>query len=126
RRVFELAAGGALSTKDLADEAWRLGLRGRGGKKVGKPALHAILRHPLYKGDVRFDGVVARGTHEPIVDAGLWERVQRALSGRRTCAARPQDLTLRDLFVFGSLLKCPGCGRRLCPYRAKGRYVYYE
>ena len=32
---------------------------------------------------------------------------------------------LRELFVFGNLLRCPGCGRALCPYRVKGRYVYY-
>jgi DNA invertase Pin-like site-specific DNA recombinase len=126
RRVFELAAAGAHSVQDLADEAWRRGLRGRGGKRVGKSALHAILRHPLYKGDIRFDGVVARGRHEAIVPPGVWDRVQRVLAGRRTQTARPKDLALRDLFVFGTLLRCPGCGRQLCPYRAKGRYVYYE
>ena len=126
RRVFELAAAGAYSTQNLADEAWRMGLRGRGGKKVGKAALHSMLRHPLYKGFVRFDGVVARGTHESIVAAGVWDRVQRVLTGRRTNTARPKDLGLRDLFVFGTLLQCPACGRSLSPYRAKGRYVYYE
>jgi hypothetical protein len=35
-------------------------------------------------------------------------------------------LGLRELFVFGNLLKCPRCGRTLCPYRVKRRYVYYE
>jgi DNA invertase Pin-like site-specific DNA recombinase len=126
RRLFELAAAGTYSTKELANEGWRLGLRGKGNKKVGKASVHAILRHPLYKGYVRFDGVIAKGRHEPLVSEAVWNQVQLRLSGRRTQAARPKDLDLRDLFVFGNLLRCPKCHRALSPYRAKGRYVYYE
>ena len=126
RRLFELAAAGTYSVQALVDEGWKMGLQNRSGTKLCKSAVNAILHDPLYKGYVRFDGVVTRGVHEPLVEPGVWERVQLALASRRTGAARPKDLTLRDLFVFGHLLRCPRCGRTLCPYRAKGRYVYYE
>jgi DNA invertase Pin-like site-specific DNA recombinase len=126
RRLFEMAAAGAHSTRDLEAEAWRMGLRSRGGKKIGKPCIHKLLCNPFFKGHVQFQGVVTKGAHEPIVDEALWERVQGTLRGRRTGTARPKNLTIQDLFVFGNLLECPGCGRHLCPYRVKERYVYYE
>jgi DNA invertase Pin-like site-specific DNA recombinase len=126
RRLFELAAAGTYSTQDLVGEAWTMGLRSRGGKKLLKSAIHALLRDPLYKGSLRYDGVVTKGTHAPLVGEAVWERVQLSLSGRRTNTGRAKDLTLRDLFVFGNLLRCPKCSRTLCPYRVKGKYVYYE
>ncbi len=126
RCLFELAAGETYSVQDLADEAWKMGLRNRRGGKMLKSAIHMILRDPIYKGYIRFDGVVSKGVHEPMVEANVWERVQRALTGRRKETARPKDLTLRDLYVFGHLLRCPRCGRTLLPYRAKKKYVYYE
>lgn len=126
RRLFELAAAGSHSVSDLVREGKRLGLRGRDGATVEKPTIHAILHHPLYKGDIRFDGQISKGRHEPIVDAALWHRVQQVLEGRRTGTPRPKDLSLRDLFVFGNSIRCPKCGRALCPYRARGQYVYYE
>ncbi len=126
RRLFELAAAGTYSLQDLANEFWDMGLRNRSGGKLLKSAIHAILRDPLYKGYIQFDGVVARGVHESLVDPEVWDQVQRAITGRRKDSQRPKDLTLRDLYVFGHLLRCPLCGRTLYPYRAKQRYIYYE
>jgi len=88
--------------------------------------LHRILRDPLYKGYVRFDGIVAKGRHEPVVTEAIWERVQQSLAGRCKNTPKPKDTALRNLFFFGNLLTCPRCDRTLCPYRVKQRYVYYE
>src|ERR1043165_9003610 len=74
RRLFELAATGTYSTQRLATEAWVMGLRSRTGKKLLKSAIYDLLRDPLDKGFIHFDGVVARGVHEPIVAEELWER----------------------------------------------------
>ena len=126
RRLFELAATGAYSIKDLADEAFATGLRNRSGRRMQKSTMHGILRDPIYKGYIRFAGSLARGVHEATIDEELWDRAQDALDGRRKETARPKDVTVQDLYVFGHLLRCPECGRRLCSYRAKGKYVYYE
>lgn len=126
RQLFQLAATGTSSLRVLTEEARQMGLRNRSGKPFVCSAIHAMLRDPLYKGYVRFDGIVARGTHAPLVSEVLWQRTQDALSSRFTAASRPKDIGLRQLFVFGNLLRCPRCGRTLCPYRAKGKYVYYE
>jgi DNA invertase Pin-like site-specific DNA recombinase len=126
RRLFELAETGSYSLQDLVREGQRMGLRSRNGKKVARSALHNILRDPLYKGYIRFDGIVAKGLHEPIVQEATWERVQVALRSRRAGTGRPKDPDLRELFAFGDLLRCPRCGRTLSPYRVKQRYIYYE
>jgi DNA invertase Pin-like site-specific DNA recombinase len=126
RRLFALAATGSYSVQALVQEAQTLGLRGRSGNKLIKPTVYKMLRHPIYKGFVRFDGIVVKGHHEAIVDEETWDRAQVVLSGRSTNAGRPKNLGLRELFVFGNLLKCPRCGRTLCAYRVKGRYIYYE
>ena len=126
RRLFELAATGSHSTRDLVVEAAKMGLDSREGRRLTKSSVHALLHKPFYKGTIQFNGILAEGVHRAIVEESIWDRARRSLDGRRTDAGRPMDLTLRDLFVFGKLLRCPKCGRALCPYRAKGRYIYYE
>src|SRR5205085_12133437 len=61
KRLFEFAATGTYSVQALVREAGAMGLRCRSGKTPAKGALYRILRDPLYKGYVRFDGIVAKG-----------------------------------------------------------------
>lgn len=126
RRIFELEATGVYSIQQLRHEAKKLGLKGRRGGDLHGGAVHEMLRDPIYKGYTRFDGIIARGQHEPIVDEGLWHRVQLVLSGRNLQAGKPKDLSLRELFAFGNLICCPLCKHTLSPYRVKGKYIYYE
>lgn len=126
RRLFGLAVTGSYSVMDLVREAEKMGLTSRSGKKLAKSAIHSILRDPIYKGFVRFDGIITQGHHSAILDETIWDRVQSLLAGRNVHAGKPKDLTLRELFIFGTMLKCPRCGRTLCAYRAKHRYIYYE
>jgi len=42
----------------------------------------AILRNPLYIGEVRHKGERFPGLHEPIIDHDLWDRVQEQLDGQ--------------------------------------------
>jgi site-specific DNA recombinase len=126
RQLFELAATSSYSVLALTREAQRLGLKSRSGKKIPYSGIHQILRDPLYKGYIRFNGVISKGMHEPMIEEALWERVQIALTARRTGVAKPQKADLRDLFIFGGLLHCPHCRRLLCPYRVKEKYIYYE
>src|SRR5207253_2372858 len=94
RRLFELAAAGNHSLNDLAGVGWDLGLRSRTGRKVQLATIHEMLHDPLYKGYILFDGILARGVHQAIVDEAVWDRVQDVLAARRTNAARPKNLTL--------------------------------
>ena len=126
-RLFEIAATGHYSLRDLVKVADKMGLRSKkSGKKLEKTMIHGILRDPIYKGYCRFDGEVHKGKHQAIVDERLWHIVQQVLEGRNRNTARVKNTSLREQFVFGSLLGCHKCEGTLSPYLAKGKYVYYE
>src|SRR5262249_55653610 len=125
RKLFDLAVAGGHSLEDLAAEAERLGLVNRKGQRMPKSWGHKLLTNPFFKGYVRFDGIVAKGVHQALVPEELWQRVQRALWGRKPVPAAVEAPSPHDPFVFRGLLNCPGCTRKLCVYRAKQRYIYY-
>ena len=125
RRLFELCATGVYSLMQLVAEAEKMGLKSKKEKKLGVSSLHGILRDPLYKGYVHFMDIIEKGDYEPIVGEELWNRVQDVLTGRNTNIAKVQDHSLRELFMFGSLIRCPKCWRVMSPYRVKGKYYYY-
>ena len=91
--AFEAYASGDISIGDLLDDLTDRGLTTVGGpntpsKNLSRSQLHRLLKHPFYKGIVRYKGVEYEGTHEPLVSAELWETVQvmfelRAKSGEK-------------------------------------------
>jgi site-specific DNA recombinase len=129
QRLFELAATGTMSLNDLTKQAKTLGLKSRKNKPVSQSTVHHILRNPAYKGWVRFDTELnENGQHPALITEEQWNRVQFILQSRNNNVARPQNFSLRELFIFGSKLKCGNCGRSLSPYRVKKKNnrVYYE
>ncbi len=69
-----------LKRRGWAAKSWttRAG-RTRGGKPFTKGTLFALLTNATYTGQVEFRGTVCPGEHAGIVDAAVWERVQRLL-----------------------------------------------
>lgn len=93
RWAFEEYATGDWSVAQLRDALEAQGLKSRTTRKMpGQPisssAVHRMLRHPYYKGQVVFNGVIYQGSHEPLVDEMLWQRVQDLLDGRRKAGDR--------------------------------------
>lgn len=125
-RLFQLVISGSYSLRDLVKEAKRIGLRSKRNNVLGVTAINNILHDPIYKGCVRFNNKISKGRHKAIVPEDLWNRTQLVLAGRNSNAARPKIPTLRELFHYANVLRCPLCGRSLCSYRAKGKYIYYE
>ena len=69
-------------------------------KPVTTTGLHKILTNPYYQGTVTFRGVTYEGTHEPLVDAETWLRVQTNLDANNACGERPQKY---DHYLKGAL-----------------------
>ena len=77
---------------------------GNGGKPFSRGALYALLRNPVYIGEVRHKGERHAGRHPAIIDRELWDEVQRRLdgsgggvrNGRRREARRLLDGKLHD------------------------------
>jgi DNA invertase Pin-like site-specific DNA recombinase len=87
----------------------RMGLRSHTGKELRSNKVHEILRNRFYIGEVRWHGIIARGTHKPLVDRALFQTVQKHLQARgfQLSRDRKHDFLLRGI-VF-----CAACGRRL-------------
>jgi DNA invertase Pin-like site-specific DNA recombinase len=68
-----------------------------GGRPFSRGQLYAMLRSPIYVGDIPHRGIVHPGQHEAIIDRGTWERVQTTLTdhvrgsrrGERTPSVSP-------------------------------------
>jgi site-specific DNA recombinase len=115
RRIFELYATGAHSLITLRKAALNeLGLR------LARSYFETILKNRFYLGYFVWQGVEYKGTHEPLISANLFDRVQDVFAGRNKPKHR------RHAFAFAGLLKCAHDGCTVTAERQKGKYVYYR
>ena len=120
RGVFRLYAAGKLGFEEV-ERRWP-------GVFSGRPALYAVLRNPLYAGEIHYAGKVYPAEHPAIVDRELWEEVQRRLAeGKRQSYAR-HGVQQHDYLLSG-LVRCH-CGHQMTGYsvpgRNGGRFFYYK
>ena len=86
RRIFD-RAGALMPLGEIARELNERGLRTRirwfrtsdrgrrsvGGKPFRADVLHALIRNPIYRGAIRYNGQDYCGQHEPLVSDDVWE-----------------------------------------------------
>lgn len=78
--------------------------------------LHKIFMNPHHEGDVRFQGTVYEGRHEPIVDSNIWRKVKDVM------ASHVVGEKVRDhLHDLKSSVFCGNCGSRLIVHHAANR-----
>jgi site-specific DNA recombinase len=100
-------------------------LNANGGLPFSRGHLYAILRNPIYAGQIAHKDAVFAGQHPPIVDAELWTAVQRSLEVHRT--GHRSRATARNPSLLTGLL-FDEQGHHLTPTHAKKgerRYRYY-
>ena len=92
-----------------------------GGRQFRGDALRLLIRNPIYRGFVKFEGQEFSGKHEPLVSADLWERANAALAIEVQDRMKPMPPTLalqqRDAHnhILKGLAWCGSCGRALVP-----------
>ena len=119
KELFEAAATGYFSLRDLVSLARKRGLKGRMGRPLAKTKVAFILQSELYTGWFMWGGKQYHGKYEPLITQRLFDDVQDALAGR----AKPRQ---RDhTFAYTGLLRCATCGGMLTGDIKKERYVYY-
>jgi site-specific DNA recombinase len=124
--AFQAFATGEWTLRGLVEELYERGLRsnpgGRAPGKVGRSALHRLLRDPYYKGIVVWEGVEYEGTHPRLVSDRLFERVQQILDGR----SEGRDSSWRHQHYVKGSVYCAFCGERLLFTKVTGNGGAYD
>ena len=116
----------------FVDEGIRVPLRkagtGRqfGGSWFSRGQLYAILRNPIYVGDIPHKGKVSQGLHPPLIERQQWEAVQRHLSGH-VKGTRQRGRAAAASLLAGKIFDCDGEPLLAAHTTRKGntRYRYY-
>jgi len=99
--------------------------RRSGGRPLARGALYLMLQNRVYRGEIVHKENCYPGEHEPIIDAALWDEVQRRLAANRFDRATSAGATQVSLLAG---LIYDDTGARMTPTHAnkKGtRYRYY-
>jgi len=95
-----------------------------GGNKISRGALYQMLQNRIYRGEIVHKGAAHPGEHQPIIDAALWDAVQKKLeaNGVERSMRAPFQVRLLAGVLFDAN------GEPMTPTHAvkKGvRYSYY-
>ncbi len=125
KRAFEIYSTGNYSIDALHKQLTKMGLMTKGtktnpAKPLNPKALYKTLRNPFYYGVFKFKKALKRGSHQPIITKALFDQVQKVLDGRSYKHQR------KFVYIFGGLMACPFCGKKLRSISARDRYKYYN
>lgn len=108
RRMFELFLEHP-SAVSVRERLRALGLTDRKSRPWSCSSIQAILRNPIYVGEVRTPtGDTRPGIHEAIITPELWDRVQSAKSTRTRLVTK-----IERPFPLAGLLECGACQTRM-------------
>src|SRR5262249_40805380 len=142
KRIFELYATGEWSFAQLAKWAHKQGLTKRPMRRkrnreeirrnmqvasldeIDRPVDHKtieyILKNPFFIGKIKVrDGYRDGRFHQPLIDHGLYSKVQEILR-KRNISIYYMD---KRFFTYRGMLRCI-CGRLYTPYEQKGETYY--
>ena len=103
RKMFEYYATGNYSLKRLTETVHQEGLRTAGGRKIVKSRIHQYLTDPFYIAKNRWNGELYDGKQEPLIEEGLFNKVQQVLKSKTTPKYSKHD------YLFKGLLRCKEC-----------------
>lgn len=135
RKMWDMMLTGAYTPPQILDVATKeWGLRAKetrrgGNKPMARSAIYHMFNNPFYYGEFYYGGVLYKGSHEPMITAEEFDRVQKLLGRKGT--PRPKE---RRWFKYVGLLHCGACGAPVtAEERVKRqqngnthRYIYYH
>ena len=125
QKIFADFANGK-GMRTIAAEINDNGYRTRRGNRFENRTVKYILTNPVYIGKIRwtpsgkadyrtdtFDTLIINGTHEPIIDTELWDKVQNRIKAMPKTKYMRQD-NPKMPFMLQGLVRCSACGATLC------------
>jgi site-specific DNA recombinase len=122
REAFQLVASGRYVTTDAVLKlVTALGLRTRKGRPLSKQSFSRMLSNPIYCGWVVSGETQARGSHEPLISAELFQTVQTRITSKGGVSHKK----LSSDFPLRGVVQCAKCKKPLTAGWAKGRKERY-
>lgn len=122
RLAAALAGEGIVSKRHIT-----AGGRELGGTPFGRGALFHLLRNRIYLGQIVHKDLVHQGEHKAIIDAGLFDEVQRHLAANRVTRNADAERRTERAMLAGRLFDA--VGEPMSPAHSRGRsgrlYRYY-
>ena len=122
RLAAALANDGILSKRHVTSTGRELG-----GTPFGRGALFHLLRNRIYLGQIVHKDLVHQGEHKAIIDAGLFDEVQRHLAANRVTRNADAERRTERAMLAGRLFDA--VGEPMSPAHSRGRsgrlYRYY-
>lgn len=121
RRIFTESDAGA-SQRDLARRLNAERVPSATGREWTQSSVRRILLNETYRGAVVIHGREHQGTHEALVSAEVWHRLQadRATKARSHSGGRGRPVKSSHLLTNG-LLRCAHCGGAMLPRSGYGK-----
>lgn len=125
-RLFELAAAGRYTVRELRDEASLMGLTSSTGHELSRGHVHKLLTNPAYVGDVvygrqangrfeakrnrpRDDWTVVEDAHPALTTREVFAKVQAVFAQHLRVQGDPR----KTQWLLTSLIYCATCGSRM-------------
>ena len=124
-KAFQLYARGDKTVQQVADQLASEGLTTAPtpkipSKAVTQPTLNKVLTNPYYKGMMRYNGALYEGSHDKLVDAPTWERVQDILKSNLQ-----GERTRQHPHFLKSTVWCGSCHGRLLVQVSRNKMGYH-
>jgi len=123
KEAFNLYSTGNYSLEDIRDFLTDRGVMSvkDDSKPLSLSTVNRVLANPFFIGIVNWSGVQAKGSHEPLIDKDVFEKVQEVTTMRNYAGERKRK---HPHFLKGTLF-CGECGSRLSIAKAKKKYNYF-
>ena len=137
--------GNGKGYKAITNQLNKIGYKTKLGNNFSVGSIREILTNPVYIGKVRYNvrqnwsekrrrninanPIITDGIHEPIIEEGLWDKVQAIMESKKGKPSRIYD----GEYPLTGILKCPKCGAGMVISRTtnkladgtKKRIAYY-
>ena len=121
QRLYALCAEERYTVDELRKLATASGLVNKRAKRpLSYSNVHRILTNPFYLGLFVYKGEISQGSHPPIINKELFNKVQEILRFR----SRP-SYNKKHYFVFRGVIRCAECGCQITAEEQKGHHYYH-
>lgn len=122
RTVFEKYLAGS-TIRGIAEWLNDIGIKTKRGNMIENRTIEYWLRNPVYNGYIRWtptgrtrrnydnpDSIIAKGTHEAIIDDDLWNKVQDKMKEQKAKYSFYRRPATKNSYSLSGIIKCSACG----------------